>query len=119
MSLDAAVDTVFAAVRTGLPGETYVPRMQSALVTNVAALMIQNRDIEIKFVGIRPGEKIHEILVSEEEIFRTYTRDNYYVIGSVLEEFKGEPALREEFDSEDVVMNFLDTAKFLEVNGVL
>jgi FlaA1/EpsC-like NDP-sugar epimerase len=119
MSLDAAVDTVFAAVRTGLPGETYVPRMQSALVQDVAKIMIGDRPIDIQFVGIRPGEKIHEILVSEEEIFRTYARDNYYVIASVLEEFKGTPALVEEFDSEDVVMNSSDTAKFLLENGVL
>lgn len=119
MSLDAAVDTVFSAVRTGLSGETYVPRMKSALVKNVARIMIEGRSIEIKYVGIRPGEKIHEILVSEEEIFRTYVRDNYYVIASVLEEFKGTPALTQEFDSEDVVMNFEDTVNFLKVNGIL
>lgn len=119
MSLDAAVDTVFAAVQTGLAGETYVPRMQSALVKDVAQIMIGDKDIEIKFVGIRPGEKIHEILVSEEEIFRTYERGNYYVITSVLEEFKGVPALKQEFDSEDVVMNQEDTAKFLSANGIL
>lgn len=119
MSLNAAVDTVFAAARTGLAGETYVPRMSSALVTDVAEIMIGERLIDVKFVGIRPGEKIHEILVSEEEIFRTYARDNYYVIASVLEEFKGEPALKQEFDSEDVVMSRGETTKFLWVNGVL
>jgi FlaA1/EpsC-like NDP-sugar epimerase len=119
MSLDAAVDTVFAAVRTGLPGETYVPRMSSALVTDVAKIMIGHKPIQIEYVGIRPGEKIHEILVSEEEIFRTYARDNYYVIASVLEEFKGEPALVQEFDSEDVVMDLTDTRNFLLANGVI
>ena len=119
MSLDAAVDTVFAAVRTGLSGETYVPRMQSALVKNVAQIMIGDQPIEIKFTGIRPGEKIHEILVSEEEIFRTYLRDNYYVIASVLDEFKIMPALAQEFDSEDVVMDYPETVEFLKANGVL
>jgi FlaA1/EpsC-like NDP-sugar epimerase len=119
MSLDAAVDTVFAAVEFGLSGETYVPRMQSALVTDVAIAMIGDKPIDLIYTGIRPGEKIHEILVSEEEIFRTYTRGNYYVIASVLEEFKGSPALSQEFDSEDVVMNYHDTAKFLRANGVL
>ena len=119
MSLDAAVDTVFAAVRTGLAGETYVPRMQSALVKNVAQIMIGDRPIEIKSVGIRPGEKIHEILVSEEEIFRTYARDNYYVITSVLDEFNGVPALAQEFDSEDVVMSYAETVDFLVANGII
>lgn len=119
MSLNAAVDTVFAAVRTGLSGETYVPRMPSALIKDVAQIMIGDRPIDIKFVGIRPGEKIHEILVSEEEIFRTYMRDSYYVIASVLNEFTKKPALSREFDSEDVVMNFEDTINFLSANGVL
>lgn len=123
MSLDAAVDTVFASYLTGLSGETYVPRMKSALVTNVAKIMIGDQPIEIKFVGIRPGEKIHEILVSEEEIFRTSLIDNrygkYYVIASVLDEFKDEPALTQEFDSEDVVMDFPDTEEFLRLNGVI
>ena len=119
MSLDAAVDTVFAAARTGLPGETYVPRMKSALVTNVARIMIGDLPIEIKYTGIRPGEKIHEILVSEEEIFRTYALDDYFVIATVLEEFKGTPALVHEFDSEDVVMDYADTENFLRRNGAI
>ena len=119
MSLDAAVDTVFAAVRTGKTGETYVPRMSSALVHNVAKIMIGDKPLEIKFTGIRPGEKIHEILVSEEEIFRTSLLNNYYVIASVLEDFKGTPALQEEFDSEDVVMDYASTVHFLAENGVL
>lgn len=119
MSLDAAVDTVFAAARTGLPGETYVPRMKSALVTNVAKIMIGDLPIEIKYTGIRPGEKIHEILVSEEEIFRTYALDDYFVIATVLEEFKGTPALVHEFDSEDVVMDYADTKNFLRRNGAI
>jgi FlaA1/EpsC-like NDP-sugar epimerase len=119
MSLNGAVDTVFAAVRTGLSGETYVPRMRSALVADVAKAMIGDRLIEIQFVGIRPGEKIHEILVSEEEIFRTYICDNHYVIASVLDEFKGIPALSQEFDSEDVVMSFPETVAFLKVNEIL
>jgi len=119
MSLNAAVDTVFAGVRTGLSGETYVPRMQSALVQNVARIMVGDQKIEIKFTGIRPGEKIHEILISEEEIFRTYARDHYYVIASVLEQFQGTPALVREFDSEDVVMDYTDTENFLRANGVI
>ena len=41
--------------------------------------LIGGRDIPIVFTGIRPGEKIHEIMVSEEECHRTIERDGYYV----------------------------------------
>src|SRR3984957_15558174 len=67
LSLNDAVDTVFAAVAEGLPGETYIPRVPSAQVTDIAKVLIGDRSIKTKIVGIRPGEKVHEILVSEEE----------------------------------------------------
>ena len=46
LSLDDAVDTVFAALREAKPGEIYVPRAPSALITNVAKALIEGRDIK-------------------------------------------------------------------------
>jgi UDP-glucose 4-epimerase len=66
LSLDQAVDTVFAAVRGADPGDTYIPGAPSATVLNIARALIGERKIETVVTGIRPGEKIHEILVSEE-----------------------------------------------------
>src|SRR2546426_10848413 len=63
LSLDQAVDTVFGALRDAKPGETFIPRVPSATVVNVAKAMIGDRPIEIKITGIRPGEKVDEILV--------------------------------------------------------
>jgi UDP-glucose 4-epimerase len=65
LSLDQAVDTVFAAVRRADPGDTYIPGAPSATVLNIARALIGERKIETVVTGIRPGEKIHEILVSE------------------------------------------------------
>ena len=67
LSLDEAVDTIFAAFRRAGRGETYIPRVPSAKVTDIAAALIGDRPIQTIITGIRPGEKIHEILVSEEE----------------------------------------------------
>jgi UDP-glucose 4-epimerase len=86
MTLEEAVDTVFAAFCHGRPGEIYVPRVPSALVTDIAAALIGDRDVATETIGIRPGEKLHEILVSQEELPRTTSRDGYYVIGSLLGE---------------------------------
>ncbi len=90
LTLDQAVDTVFAAIRTGGRGETYVPRAPSARVEEIADVMIGGRTIEKRFIGIRPGEKIHEIMVSEEECYRTTERDGYYVILPMLPELSTE-----------------------------
>lgn len=86
MSLEQAVDTIFMALTNANRGETYIPRVPSALVTDVARVLIGERAISTEIIGIRPGEKVHEILVSEEEVNRTVKRGEYYVILPVLPE---------------------------------
>jgi len=92
LTLDQAVDTVLAAVQSARAGETYVPRVPAARVEELADVMIDGRAIEKVFTGIRPGEKVHEIMVSDEECYRTIARDNYYVIRPMLPELAAEPA---------------------------
>jgi len=105
LSLDRAVDTVFEAVRTSGRGETFVPKVASARMTDVAKVLMGDKDLPFVYTGIRPGEKIHEIMVSEEECFRTIERGDYYVILAVLPELRGTPdmtqALETEYSSHD------------------
>jgi UDP-glucose 4-epimerase len=86
LSLDQAVDTIFAAVRGANPGETYIPRVPAAKMWDLARALVADRHIEIKITGIRPGEKVHEILISEEESHRTVDRGEFYAIQSILPE---------------------------------
>ena len=88
LSLDEAVDTVFAALRCGRAGETYIPRVPAARMVDVAAALIGDRDDRDRVHGIRPGEKIHEVLVSEEEAPRTYERGDYLAIQPILPELR-------------------------------
>lgn len=103
LSLDKAVDTVFAAIHGAKPGDIYIPQVPAAKITDLAAALIDGRDIEVREIGIRPGEKIHEILVSDEEAYRTTERGEYYVIRPMLPELLdeplGEPALNGEYSS--------------------
>ena len=105
LSLDRAVDTVFAAISTGKPGETYVPLVPAAKITDVAKALMGEKDLPIVFTGIRPGEKVHEIMVSEEECFRTVKRGDFYVILPVLPELREKKdfiaALKGEYSSKD------------------
>ena len=108
LTLDQAVDTVFAAIRSGRRGDTYVPRAPAARVEEIADVMIGDRKIQKTFIGIRPGEKIHELMVSEEECYRTTERDGYYVICPMLPELQPEapvPALRGEYSSELITVH--------------
>lgn len=108
LSLDQAVDTIFAALREAKRGETYIPRVPSAKVTDIVDVLIGDRPIKKVITGIRPGEKIHEILVSEEEANRTIERGKYYAIQSILPELANGtldvPTLTKEYCSADNLM---------------
>ena len=123
LSLDQAVDTVFAALRTARAGETLVPDAPAATVENIAKALIGDRDIETRITGIRPGEKMHEIMVSDEECHHTVRRDGYYAIQSMLPELnpeqQGEQVLHKEFSSEDKVLSYDETVELLSRSRLL
>lgn len=123
LSLEDAVDTVFAAITEAQPGETYVPRAPSALITNLAKALIGDRGIALKITGIRPGEKVHEIMVSDEEAHRTVARGRWYAIRPMLPEVAQETtqplALTKEYSSADEVMNLDQTQRLLKEKGLL
>lgn len=124
LSLEQAVDTVFTAIRDGGRGETYVPDISSATVMNIAKALIGDRDIDVAITGVRPGEKIHEVLVSEEECHHTVKRDAYYVILPMLPELRDEAkreanALSKEFSSADNVVDLAGTHELLRKHQML
>ena len=118
LSLEAAVDTIFAALRGAKRGETYIPRVRSARMTDLARALIGDRPIEIKITGIRPGEKVHEIMISEEERYRTVDRGKYYAIQPILPELRSvddRPAnLQGEYSSADELMEYDELCALLE-----
>jgi len=123
LSLDTAADVVFDAIRFARAGDTYVPDIPSISIPDLAEIMIGGRKCDIEYTGIRSGEKIHEILISEEEIPRTIKRGDYYVILPILPELREEtvktPVLTGELCSADCVMSQNDLKAFLEGEGHL
>lgn len=109
LSLNDAVDTVFAALKGAQRGETYIPRAPAARMVDVAAVLVGDRRIDVKVTGIRPGEKVDEILVSEEEAHRTVDRGNYYAILPILPELRGAKTeaipLKKEYSSGDDLLS--------------
>lgn len=118
LPLEGAVDTVFAALQGAQAGEIFVPKIPTARIVDVAKALIGSQEIQLEYLGIRPGEKVHEILVSAEEAWRTYERGNYYAIKPMLPELlteeAGAKALDQEYSSGDKVMNLEETRELLE-----
>ena len=124
MSIDEAVDCVFAALEHASPGETFVPTAPSATVMNIARALIGKRNIPVNVTGIRPGEKMHELMISEEESHYTVQRGNYFAIRCMLPELlvnlKEEPAaLDKEFSSADTVISLDETVQLLKHHQLL
>lgn len=123
ITLDGAVDTVLAALEYAQPGETYVPKLPAVRLPDLAEVMIDGRDIEVIYTGIRPGEKVHEIMVSDEERYRTVDRGDYYVILPMLPELRTEdldkPILDGEYSSEGAVVDKKEIPAILQAAGRL
>ncbi len=130
LSLNSAVDTIIDAYRLAQPGETFIPRVPSSSIVNIARALVHDRDIEIIETGIRPGEKIHEILVSEEEAYRTVARESYFVIQSIIPEIRalsdnkaiendGKYTVNGEYSSKNDIMTLEETYEVLNSNGLL
>ncbi|MEZ4704605.1 MAG: polysaccharide biosynthesis protein [Bdellovibrionota bacterium] len=123
LTLDDAVDTVFHAVNHAKAGDLFVPDAPSATVINLAKALVGDRKIEIVETGIRPGEKIHEIMISEEETYRARRVGNYYSIVSMLPELSHDSGEKvkftKEYSSEDKVVDLEATRKILATHNLL
>jgi UDP-N-acetylglucosamine 4,6-dehydratase (inverting) len=78
ISLEEGVDMVFFALENALGGEIFVPKIPSYRITEVAKAI--GPDCKHPVVGIRPGEKLHEEMITSSDSQNTIETDNYYVI---------------------------------------
>lgn len=78
ISLQGGVDMVLHALKTAWGGEIFIPKIPSYKITDVAQAIGPN--CEHKVIGIRPGEKIHEEMITSSDSFFTYDIGEYFVI---------------------------------------
>jgi UDP-N-acetylglucosamine 4,6-dehydratase len=78
ITLQEGVDFVLSCLNLAKGGELFVPKIPSMKITDLASFMA--RDLPHKIVGIRPGEKIHEVLITEEDSRNTYELPDRYII---------------------------------------
>ena len=124
LTLEDAVDTVLAAIENAQKGEIYIPKAPSANMLNIAKALIGEKDISINYIGVRPGEKMHEILVSEQEIYHCIDRNDYYSILPMLPELQNKTIekkniLGKELSSFDNILDLDDTIDLLKKNNLL
>jgi len=89
MSLDQAVALVMESLFVARGGEVFVTKMPTVRIEELAHVMIEElapiagldpADIEIKVIGTKPGEKLYEELLNEEEVRRAVELDEFFVV---------------------------------------
>ncbi len=82
ISLNEAVDFVILALKEMLGGEIFIKKIPSINIINIAKAI--NSSVKIKFIGVRAGEKLHELMISEEDSNSTYEFKDYFKILSSI-----------------------------------
>ena len=78
ISLEEGIELVIKALEEAKGGETFISKIPSFKITDLAEAMMPG--CKIKEIGIRPGEKLHEIMVTTEDSFTTYEYDRHFIV---------------------------------------
>ena len=102
IKLDAGVELVLTALERTLGGELFVPKIPSMKITELAQAMAPG--LPLKEVGIRPGEKLHEMLISREDARQTMDMGGHFIVIPAFDwwggmaDFSGGKRVSEDFE---------------------
>lgn len=132
MTLEEAVDLVLHSVGLAKGGEVFVTKMPVARIEDIAShmrdVLAPGGSIEVKEIGAKPGEKMYEELMNDEEVRRTYEIENFFVVlpalaGNHEDRYpiaKGrQKADRPYNSSEEPAMSFDDVAAYFSKRKIL
>tara|TARA_Y100000385_G_scaffold290201_1_gene362396 strand:- start:4112 stop:5059 length:948 start_codon:yes stop_codon:yes gene_type:complete len=118
LTLEDAVELIdWSYNHSSSHGNIVIPKIKALKITDIAKSLGRsygNDNIRLKYVGIRPGEKIHEAMISEEESFRTKEYDQYYMITDKIVNDKPW-----QFSSDWSLMEPNETDEFLKQSRVI
>ncbi len=82
ITMNQAIKLIFDSIKLGNGGEIFVPKLKSYRLETLKDSLfdILKTSVNMKKILVRPGEKFHESLISEEELRNTYEIDDYYII---------------------------------------
>ena len=89
ITLEQAVESVWKAFDDMVGGEVYVRKIPSMTITSIAQAVVPGAQYE--YIGIRPGEKLHEQMISAEDSHTTYEYQDYYKILPAINHWNDDP----------------------------
>lgn len=126
MTLSEAISLIFKATDNCFWWEIFVTKMPACRIIDLAKVLSNHYEKELKYnvIGIRPGEKIHEELVSEYEAIRTVEDETFRIILPMTkkldDKYQNHPKMKEEkYTSNDFLMNESEIRTMLKEGGFL
>lgn len=115
MTLDDAADLVLYAFENGVQGDTFIQKSPSSTVDVLAKAILKYKkaDNKIIYTGLRPGEKVYEVLVTSEEMQRAMDEDKYYRIKNSLAGNNKNIKVVEEYSSNNTTI--LDVEQVIDL----
>ena len=116
MTLSEAVSLIDTTIMHGKNGDLWVPKLKSMKILDLMKFFSKRFDKPYEIVGIRPGEKLHEIMISLEEAIvvdtylGTHTNDEYFIFNK---KNKFSNKLSKEYSSSDYILPYNELEKYL------
>jgi FlaA1/EpsC-like NDP-sugar epimerase len=126
--MNDALDLIFRALKNGKGGEVFVPKLKAYTVGDIkdAIMEVLKSKNETKVISARPGEKIHESLISFDELSNTFENEQDYIIidkqiqeGRSKDTSLNKTTLKEQYSSDSVDLLSKDELKELLVKEKL
>jgi UDP-glucose 4-epimerase len=119
LTLDDAIDLVFFATEHMEGGEIFVKKAPSIKIVDLARILYKehngsDKNFKFEVIGMYPGEKIHEILISEEEKVRSTDKGDFFVIKKFEKNEPFKDKSYEEYCSKNVITNEEEILKLLK-----
>lgn len=111
MTLDESIDLIGAALNNGDSGEIWLPKIRSMRIRDLAEIFANKYKKKIEVIGIRPGEKMHEDLISHTESLRIRYEDPYFKMSPAFA--KNISATSFSYSSADDLLTMKELENFL------
>jgi UDP-N-acetylglucosamine 4,6-dehydratase len=113
MTLDESIDLIEDAISRGENGDFWVPRLRSMKIVELAEIFSYKYGKNIREIGIRPGEKLHEELVSTTESLRAFENDKRIILKPVQYTIQGDKRIWS-YSSESENLTKAELEEFLD-----
>jgi FlaA1/EpsC-like NDP-sugar epimerase len=110
MTLEESVDLIDKALSFGSSGEMWVPNLKSIKIIDLAKYFSNKYNKRIEIIGIRPGEKLHELLLYEEEAGKTLLINGCFVVDNN----KSIQKLQSAYSSDTSTLSFEELTNYMD-----